>query len=373
MKNSDLKVMLQDALNEELDKIIDVDEGYGEGDMKKDKKKAFPKARWTVKFNEVKSIIKDVINEELGRLVEAVEVRDQPVPQDRNKIFELITGLPDGYGISFYQAKYTHFPYVNVEKRVEGDEQICKYTTGDNWHYLDLDDPQAPLIIGNEIYELHSQIYEIYKIQGYSRPARYPEDDDQDPGEYTRNGPDPIEPQFESVDPSQITPEIIQAMRNWAKDCQWRDVSDEAEIDEMPDAEIISGVAQNYDGGIEAFIADSQPTHANQQVAELYEAKGNDKKQKLVNLIKETIQEVMQEEGKQTKAELIKLWGGPNWISSPVPSGVPNEFVVKWMVNGKRDENKCYYTDDKQDAQDTYLAMSKTAMEMNQALQTGGQ
>jgi hypothetical protein len=227
---------------------VPFEEGYGEGDMKKDKKKAFANARWTVKFNEIKSIIKDVINEELGSL-----------------------------------------------------------------------------------------------------------------------------PQFESVDPSQITPEIIQAMRNWAKDCQWRDVSDEAEIDEMPDSEIISGVAQNYDGGIEAFIADSQPTHANQQVAELYEAKGDNKKQKLVNLIKETIQEVMQEEGKKTKAELIKLWGGPNWISSPVPSGVPNEFVVKWMVNGKRDENKCYYTDDKQDAQDTYLAMSKTAMEMNLALQTSGQ
>jgi hypothetical protein len=52
-------------------------------------------------------------------------------------------------------------------------------------------------------------------------------------------------------------PDVIKAMREWAKDCQWRDVTDESDIDDMPDEEILRGVQRHYDGGIRAFIQDS--------------------------------------------------------------------------------------------------------------------
>lgn len=52
-------------------------------------------------------------------------------------------------------------------------------------------------------------------------------------------------------------------------------------------------------------------------------------------------------------------------ISKPVRKPDTNEWVVKWMTNGRRDENKTYYTDDKQDAFDTYEQMVKNANDMN--------
>jgi len=36
-----------------------------------------------------------------------------------------------------------------------------------------------------------------------------------------------------------------------------------------------------------------------------------------------------------------------------------NEYSVNPYINGKRNEDQTYYTDDKQDAQDTKLAMEK--------------
>jgi len=56
-----------------------------------------------------------------------------------------------------------------------------------------------------------------------------------------------------------------------------------------------------------------------------------------------------------------------HYISKPVRKPETNEWVVKWMINGKRDENKTYYTDDKRDAFDTYKQMVKHAGEMNKS------
>lgn len=44
-----------------------------------------------------------------------------------------------------------------------------------------------------------------------------------------------------------------------------------------------------------------------------------------------------------------------------------DEYIVRWTVNGKTDENKTYYTDDKEDANATYLMMVKNAEELNKA------
>ena len=55
-----------------------------------------------------------------------------------------------------------------------------------------------------------------------------------------------------------------------------------------------------------------------------------------------------------------------NKVLKPVKKG--DEWVVKWYVNGKRDENRDYYTDDKKDAYDTYAKMLKHAEEENNNL-----
>ena len=60
-------------------------------------------------------------------------------------------------------------------------------------------------------------------------------------------------------------PEVIKQMREWVKDCQWREVEDESDIDDMTDLQIIQGVQRHYDGGVRAFIRDSQPTQPPQQ------------------------------------------------------------------------------------------------------------
>ena len=50
-------------------------------------------------------------------------------------------------------------------------------------------------------------------------------------------------------------------------------------------------------------------------------------------------------------------------ISAPVK--IEGEWVVKWMTDGKRDENKTYYTDDREDAVNTYIEMLNHANELN--------
>jgi hypothetical protein len=70
-------------------------------------------------------------------------------------------------------------------------------------------------------------------------------------------------------------------------------------------------------------------------------------------------------EWEKTYTATVKL--GPNTISTPTKN-TEGEWVVKWMVNGVRDENKTYYTDDKKDALNTYARMVKSAEEENKKL-----
>jgi len=57
-------------------------------------------------------------------------------------------------------------------------------------------------------------------------------------------------------------PHVIQQMRNWVKDCQWRDVSDESDIDDMSDEEILRGIQKHYEGGVNQFLRDMEPKSA---------------------------------------------------------------------------------------------------------------
>lgn len=52
-------------------------------------------------------------------------------------------------------------------------------------------------------------------------------------------------------------PQLIKQMRDWVKDCQWADLSEE-DVDELSEEELLRGIQKNYEGGIKAFINDSQ-------------------------------------------------------------------------------------------------------------------
>lgn len=53
-------------------------------------------------------------------------------------------------------------------------------------------------------------------------------------------------------------PVLMKHMRDWVKDVKWREVSDEADIDDMTDEEILRGVEKHYQGGIKQFMIDAR-------------------------------------------------------------------------------------------------------------------
>ena len=68
---------------------------------------------------------------------------------------------------------------------------------------------------------------------------------------------------------------------------------------------------------------------------------------------------------KSTVTKENAVAGKKHVISKPVKDTSTGEWVVKWMTDGKRDEDKTYYTDDLKDAQDTAKVMAKHAEELN--------
>lgn len=50
--------------------------------------------------------------------------------------------------------------------------------------------------------------------------------------------------------------DVIQAMREWVRDCEWGDV-DEDDIEDLDDLTIVRGVDRHYEGGILGFIQDT--------------------------------------------------------------------------------------------------------------------
>jgi hypothetical protein len=55
---------------------------------------------------------------------------------------------------------------------------------------------------------------------------------------------------------SNITPDVIEQMRDWIKEClPWPDLETEEEVDDLSDAEVIKGVKTHFDGGIEGFLS----------------------------------------------------------------------------------------------------------------------
>lgn len=85
-----------------------------------------------------------------------------------------------------------------------------------------------------------------------------------------------------------ISLEVVDQMREWALDCQWREDADE--ISEMSADEIIRGVNANYDGGVKEFIRDCSPvSQVTENKRPLYETKGKTRKEKILSMVRDVI------------------------------------------------------------------------------------
>lgn len=56
---------------------------------------------------------------------------------------------------------------------------------------------------------------------------------------------------------TRLTPEEVQAAREWVKDClgTFHDLENEGDVDQLSDGQIARGIARHYSGGIAAFKA----------------------------------------------------------------------------------------------------------------------
>lgn len=52
---------------------------------------------------------------------------------------------------------------------------------------------------------------------------------------------------------NKLSPEVIQAMREWLAECLWAD-ADEADIMQASEAHVVRAVAKTYDGGLAGFL-----------------------------------------------------------------------------------------------------------------------
>lgn len=176
-------------------------EGYGMGDMSKDPKKAFKKARWTVKFDEnisaseLKSLVKEVISEELNEAYPGDKWNPVQFTRSPDIVADLIFSLKDGQGITFmYDKEGRSNVWEAVEKVIEGDEYAYRmFGPGDGKKYPLETDEEVRDFAKSVVNNPHLQYYEYHTIHDYKRPeARYSQDDDQQVGDYEKYGPDPI-------------------------------------------------------------------------------------------------------------------------------------------------------------------------------------
>jgi len=52
-------------------------------------------------------------------------------------------------------------------------------------------------------------------------------------------------------------PDLIKQMREWVKECQWDDIDEESDVDGIDVQTLLTGIQNNFDGGIKEFIRTS--------------------------------------------------------------------------------------------------------------------
>ena len=65
-------------------------------------------------------------------------------------------------------------------------------------------------------------------------------------------------------------PTVIEQMKNWIKDCQWKDIEDESEVDKLPVTVILQGINKHYEGGVRQFMIDASPQPTAEGVGYVY-------------------------------------------------------------------------------------------------------
>jgi hypothetical protein len=58
---------------------------------------------------------------------------------------------------------------------------------------------------------------------------------------------------------SRLNAQQLREAREWVKDCEWREGYEPHEVDDLPARVIERGIEKHYDGGLTAFIRDSEP------------------------------------------------------------------------------------------------------------------
>lgn len=54
----------------------------------------------------------------------------------------------------------------------------------------------------------------------------------------------------------ELTQQELKLARDWIKDCDWADIEDDQDVDELTDKQVEKAVRRFYDGGISNFKKD---------------------------------------------------------------------------------------------------------------------
>jgi hypothetical protein len=354
--------------NKESESRYSKNEGFGyvhDKDMKKDPKHISGE-RWRIKFDsdskilkelnpndivenikssEVKEIIQEIINEmwagfEKKKNLKENQIQGQSIPKDAKQIADLIFKLKEGELIWFSGDIHGRSEHgYGVEKREDGDEYIYR-TTGKYGEYLEEED--IVKFAQEVVNDKYAHYYFVNNIQGYKKKP-YEGDPDHDIGDYERYGPDPIEPQFETI------------LKQKKKHLSLKE-DDKNNID---NSKIVNSAWETA-WFIKKSLGNGRDIRPSVEALLHY-----------IEQLKSKTPPVQQQNNslqiKQNINEIAFASHTFHTISRPVKNRQisDNEWIVKWMTNGKRDEDKTYYTDDEEDAWDSYRDMVKWANQEN--------
>ena len=320
-------------------------EGYGMGDMSKDPKRAFKGARWTVKYNEskisiseVKNIIKELISEAFGEDDIGIGGSDDNMDNsnDSGTTLKRATGRLTEPGedeelVSLYKGSK---PESTAGLPSVGGAMSETMEKPDDWN------PQS---IPKNVDDISKIIHSLPEGTGvffsYDKETGHSSDwiwiecvSDGESFTYymTSNGGGKVE------------------------------LEDDSMIDDIA-SEVLNGGYNYYAiqkiNGYEKPSYNSFHPEDDQEIGD-YERYGADQPEpqyEAFKKLKSIVREALKEEFNKVQ----------HTISNPVKDSSTGEWIIKWMTNGKRDENKTYYTNDKQDAINTAIKMRKQAEEMN--------
>jgi len=314
---------------------------------KKKKKRKNESMNNTIKKNELKEIIGGLIDEEWNKLNEVVMPNSKPTPKTAREMWMLVDRLPVGTSINFYNPNNpnnnTTAPWVYVKKvssfgshggeetsfNVEVEGRIGFHNEppvlkGAEYVQTGSELTEDEVSIALELVEKNVDKLPMFFVEVEQSPPQkkpYQGDPDHDLGDYEKHGPDR---------PSQQ--DLVESKKPLLKEF------------------------------IRKTIKEVAPPGWEGTVKSMKKHKEIDNPWALAHWMKNKGYKSHKQENVNEIGYPIKI---NHTISKPVKKKDTEEWIVKWMTNGKRDENKTYYTTDKEDAWVTYQQMVKHAEEAN--------